>query len=262
MEITEGVVTVSEKDFNLEVERKAKELIEIQDRNLRAATRAAIPTNVTEEEYMRAESVQNIKEQLGEPVEEEMYDEHGDPIPPDDVLAARAKEIEKAERVADHGFSIRGTQSLTVQFNTFKAASGVFMQVNKFEAIYIMFHSYMQAFIEWTGGYGLNDNKKKTFLEEVDRLDQMFQHLKGEARRRKEYADLRRFVDTYLFRRINQISWAVMMDTKDAREKDEHERLMRLSEGFSGDWGDYREISQNIGGGEDTSTEEEFWKMD
>jgi hypothetical protein len=250
------MIQITEQEMTEKVERRAKEILELQNRRMRAATTQNVPEGVLEEELLREEKMGAIQEAVG------IEPEAGEEELTEDELTLRAKQVQKAEKIADRGFAFTGVKSITIQFNSFKQASKVFMQINKFEAIYMMFHSYMQAFIEWSGGYGLNDNKKKTFLEEADRLDQLFQHLKGEARRRKEHADLRRFVDTYLFRRINQITWAVMMDTKDAREKDEHERLMRLSEGFSGDLGDYREVSQRVSvDGDDTAEDEDFWNI-
>lgn len=239
---------MDEQQLTLLVEKRAQELAEIKLRRLRGSV-PAVPSDSVEEDFLL------VQEPEGETSTQQLIERKPVDAKPPDPMEQRARIL------AERGFVFRDRASVTKNLRDFKQAVRFFMTQNKFEAIYSLYEIFIHTFIEWSGGYGLSDHKKKTFSMEVAKIDRTFRHLKGELRGKKEFKDLRRFVETNLFRRINNIIWAVMLDTSAKRESDKHEVRLRIADayvsGIEEEVGGMDDLSRYMGGEEEPETEED-----
>jgi hypothetical protein len=221
------------EEFNKQVERRAIEMLAKQ-RIKKQSYAPVVPTGVLEEEQENLERLQLMED------EQETYDEDGD------LLDAEARELKKAEMIAQEGVIVRKGRAFTEIFKNFEQGIRSFMKYNKFDAIFHMYHVLVQSFVEWSGGFGLTDKKKQVFFEEIDEIDFTFQHLKGEQRGKKEYRDLRVFCERDLARRIYTAMWVVIFDTKAAREEAKNEFKLRLAENIGSDFGGGEDMAREL----------------
>lgn len=245
---TSDSTPMDQQQLELLVEKRAQELAEIKFRRLRGSM-PAVPSDSVEEDFLL------VQEPEGAEATQQLIERKPVGDKPIDPMEQRARIL------AERGFVFRDRASVTKNLRDFKQAVRFFMTQNKFEAIYSLYGIFIHTFIEWSGGYGLSDHKKKIFSMEVAKIDRTFRHLKGELRGKKEFKDLRRFVETNLFPRINNIIWAVMLDTSDKREKDKHEVRLRIADayvsGIEEEVGGMDDLSRYMGGEEKTEPETE-----
>lgn len=137
----------------------------------------------------------------------------------------------KAQRLLrPGGFQFTDRESIMQNLSDFGEVRKHFLLVDKFDALAELYDCFFMSFVDAYGGYGMDDHKKKVFLKENARIQRTFEHLKGETRPGKENADLRRYIETNLFRRLRTMIGAASMDTLSQREADRHQRLLKLAE--------------------------------
>jgi Zn finger protein HypA/HybF involved in hydrogenase expression len=79
--------------------------------------------------------------------------------------------------------------------------------IRNFSKIYELFHEYVDDFIfvhAW-----IPDTQKKRIIKEVKQLNNTYEFLLADARRKKDYSDLRRYIETQFLGRMQTISRTV-----------------------------------------------------
>lgn len=223
---------VSEKSMEERIkilaERRAREIVEEEKRKIDGVV-PNVPKDAVETDFLLSQVPVTDDAPLTEEVEET-----GDTNSGQSQTLAELSPSQRARVLVERGFVFKDRASIMRNLGDFKGAVRFFMSQNEFEAIYSLYQIYIQTFIEWSGGYGLDAHKKKVFMQETLKIDRTFRFLRGEARRKKEFRDLRRFVDTNIVPRITGITWAVMLDTASKREEDKQEVKLKKAEAFVG----------------------------
>lgn len=177
--------------------------------------------------------------------------------PPPTQLEAADPIEEKAQRMLQPGgFRFTDRASIMQNLSDFGEVRKHFLLVDKFDALADLYDCFFLSYVEAYGGYGMDDHKKKVFLKENARIQRTFEHLKGETRPGKENADLRRYIETNLFRRLRTMIGAASMDTLSQREADKHERLLKLAEAMIATEEESGELRNLLDSLKQTKTEE------